>query len=136
MASFTVEGLPELKEMFDNIANIPTGVMEDMLNAQADIVVRAQQGTARSMLQGLYYQGMVASGVVKRRPQATGNGGHQYISFDGTQHGNRIAEIAFVNEFGKTGQAARPFIETANEKSAQETTEAAQSVYDNWIDKL
>ena len=45
----------------------------------------------------------------------------------------RNAEIAFINEFGKKGQKARPFVRTANEKSAEATTQAAADVYDRFL---
>ena len=45
----------------------------------------------------------------------------------------RNAEIAFVNEFGRKDQKARPFIRTANEASAEATTRAGLEVYDRWL---
>ena len=37
-----------------------------------------------------------------------------------------MPKLAFINEFGKRGQTARPFIKDANESSAAQTTEAAR----------
>lgn len=59
-----------------------------------------------------------------------------YVSPKGTRSdGNkrRNAEVAFVNEYGKAGQPARPFINTANEKSADAAVEAAAGVYDKYL---
>lgn len=64
------------------------------------------------------------------------NGRAIYVYPKGTRkHGNkrRAAEVAFVNEFGKAGQPARPFIQTANEKAADAATDAAARVYDSFL---
>ena len=45
----------------------------------------------------------------------------------------RAAEVAFVDEFGKQGQPARPFIQTANEKAADPAIDAAARVYDDFL---
>jgi hypothetical protein len=55
------------------------------------------------------------------------------IEFKGESHGNRNAEIAFVNEYGKKSQPARPFIKTANTISDEPSKKAGFSVYDDWL---
>jgi len=104
----------------------------EMMEAQADVVMEAQKRTASTMLQGPYYRGGVVSGIAKGRFKRTGDGAEHHIVFKGTQHGNRIAEIAFINEYGKKNQPARPFIKTANEQAAGEATEAAAKILHNW----
>lgn len=53
--------------------------------------------------------------------------------------GNRNAEVAFINEFGKSGkhgkkgQPARPFIRTANEAAEERATEAEEKVYNDFL---
>ncbi len=136
MGSFSVDGMDGLETMFDNLAEVPLSVIKDMLEAQGDVVVEAQKGTAQSMLQGPYNQNAVAGSVSKGKFKGSGEGGSLEVEFKGSQHGNRLAEIAFINEFGKESQPARPFIQTANEKSAEETTQAAQEVFDKWTDSL
>lgn len=57
-----------------------------------------------------------------------------YVYPQGTnERGNRNAEVAFINEFGKHGQPARPFIKTANEEAADTAVEAAAKVYDKYL---
>ena len=46
---------------------------------------------------------------------------------------NRVAEIAFINEFGKKNQPARPFISQANESNAGAAVDAAADVYDRYL---
>lgn len=135
MASFRMDGLDALETTFGNIAELPTSVIQEMLEAQGDVVVKAQKRTAQSMLRGRYYMGHVAASITKGRFKRTNDGGVLLIEFKGTQHGNRNTEVAFVNEYGKEGQPARPFVNVANETSAGETTAAGQKVMDNFIDR-
>lgn len=44
MASFRVDGLDELLRDFSAIAELPDTVAEDMLNAEADVLVEAAKG--------------------------------------------------------------------------------------------
>ena len=132
MARIEVTGLHETLISMEKIANIPDSVMQAMMEAQADIVVEAQKRTASTMLQGPYYRGGVAGGVSKGKFKRTKDGAEHYVVFKGTQHGTRIAEIAFINEYGKKGQPARPFIKTANEQAVDEATEAAAKILHDW----
>lgn len=132
MAKIEITGLGETLISMQNIAHIPDSVIREMMEAQADVVMEAQKRTASTMLQGPYYRGGVVSGIAKGRFKRTGDGAEHYIVFKGTQHGNRIAEIAFINEYGKKNQPARPFIKTANEQAAGEATEAAAKILHNW----
>lgn len=132
MARIEVTGLGETLISMENIAHIPDSVIREMMEAQADVVMEAQKRTASTMLQGPYYRGGVVSGISKGKFKLTKDGAEHYVVFKGTQHGNRIAEIAFVNEYGKKNQPARPFIKTANEQAAGEATEAAAKILHNW----
>ena len=51
------------------------------------------------------------------------------------EKGERNAAVAFINEFGapQRGIQARPFIQTANELSADEAVKAAEDVYDKYL---
>ena len=71
-----------------------------------------------------------------KKLKKTSDGRAIYVYPKGTRrHGNkrRAAEVAFVDEFGKQGQPARPFIQTANEKAADPATDAAARVYDGFL---
>lgn len=133
MATISTSGLDELTISFDEIGELPDEVLFDMLEAKADVITRAQKETAQTMLQGPYYKGGVAAGITAKKPRRTRDGGAVTIAFEGSQHGNPLAEIAFVNEFGKKNQPARPFIQTANESHATAATDAAAAVYDKYL---
>lgn len=133
MFSVTTVGLEGLQRALRDLENIPLEVQKDMVDAMADVVVDAQVFTAGTMLQGPYYKGAVARSVFKSKPRMRKSGPYVTISFKGMQHGNRLAEIAFVNEYGKKGQNARPFVKKANEISAKASDDAALEVYDKWL---
>ena len=136
MASFDVKGLDGLLLSMTEISQIPEDVQDQMLNAQADIVVRAQQEKARAY--GVQKTGLLISSIKKGKVKATKTGRAIYVYPQGsrTRSGKktRNAEIAFVAEYGRPKkQKARPFIRDANETSAEETTQAGAMVYDQFL---
>lgn len=133
MAMMTTDGLDELALGFEELSQLPDGLLDEMLQAEGEIIKDAQIATAQSMLQGPYYAGGVASGIKLGKTKRTRDGKSIYVTFEGTQHGNRIAEIAFINEFGKHNQPPRPFIQTANEQNAEAAVEAAAKIYDDFL---
>lgn len=136
MAYFKVEGLDDLAKDFENISTLPSEVIDEMLNAEADVVVAAQKRTAKSMLSGPYAHSpvLIASSIKKSKVKKNSDGASIQIQFVGSRKRagstSTKAEIAFVNEFGKRGQNPRPFIETANEECADDAVQAALNVYD------
>ncbi|MEG0913704.1 MAG: hypothetical protein RSG53_08865 [Oscillospiraceae bacterium] len=135
MADFDFVGIDELERDFSQIAKMPASVQDEILEAEAGIIMPAQKRMALSMLTGPYNKGAIAAAVTKNRPVATSDGRKMYLTFNGSQHGNRIAEIAFVNEYGKKSQQDRPFIKTALETHADEAVEAGYGVYNKWLTK-
>ncbi len=133
MARFSVDGLDRLILDLEDMAKIPDKVFDEMLLSGGEVIRKAESQTAAEMLQGPYYKGAVAASVTLGKPRKLKNGRCVYVTFNGTQHGNRVAEIAFVNEFGKKSQPARPFIKTAVESKAEEAEEAEAKVYDAWL---
>lgn len=118
---------------FSEIASLPDEVMDGILKAQGEVVKREQAHQARAMLKGPYNKGAVADAITIGKARKTADGKALYITFNGTQHGSPITEIAFINEYGKKGQPARPFIRTANEKCEDEAIKAGEKVYDAWL---
>lgn len=133
MASFSVNGLDEYAFGLNELADIPDSVIEEMLKEEGEVIKKGQVQTAGTMLQGPYYEGGVARSIEVGSMKRGRSGKVVYVTFQGTQHKNRVAEIAFINEFGKKHQPARPFIQVANEKNAGEAVEAAARVYDKYL---
>lgn len=133
MATLNVTGLAELTMDLDELENLPDSVIEEMLQAEGEIIKKAQEFTAAKMLQGPYYAGGVASAVEVGKMKKSRGNRVLYVTYKGTQHGNRVAEIAFVNEFGKRSQDPRPFIRVANEENAEVAVDAAAKIYDQYL---
>lgn len=131
--AFTAVGFDKLFRDLKDIANIPESVQGEIVDAMADVVKDAQVYTAGTMLQGPYYQGDVAASVTKSKIKKRKSGPYVDVEFKGEAHGNRVAEIAFVNEYGKKSQPGRPFIKTANTLSDEPSKAAGMKVYDNWL---
>lgn len=135
MAYVSTNGLDELLSDFGSIAEIPDSVILDMLVAEAEVIAPAQAAEARAM--GVYDTGKTAESITYDRKLKTSDSGKSISVYPkGTRSdGNRrsVAEVAFVNEFGTSSQPARPFINTANEKSADAAVEAAAGVYDRFL---
>ncbi len=136
MAELNTSGLDELLSDMGAIAEIPDAVLLEMLTAEAEIIAPAQAQEARAM--GVYDTGTTAQSITydKKLRQTKDGEPAIYVYPRGTRRdGNprRVAEVAFVNEFGKAGQPGRPFINTANEKKADSAVEAAAGVYDRFL---
>lgn len=129
----TTVGVDALANVLKEIANIPQQVQGEIVDAMADVIKDAQVYTAGTMLQGPYNEGGVASSITKSRIKKRKSGPYVDIEFKGEQHGNRLAEIAFVNEYGKKSQPARPFIKTANKLSDEPSKKAGRDKYDAWL---
>lgn len=135
MAEFGVTGLDELMLSMQEIAQIPDDVVDEILNAQADVTVEAQKAAGRQL--GVEDTGITLQKLKKGRIKLRKGQRVLYITPTGSRKRGktrtRNAEIAFINEFGKNGQKARPFIKLGNEKSAEAATAAGFRVYDWWL---
>ena len=133
MADFGVSGLDELMLSLQEVAQLPEDIQNEMLNAQADVVLQAQREAAISIKD----TGKTAQSLRKGKPKNRKGVRSISITFSGSRKrgktSTRNAEIAFVNEFGKRGVPARNFVRSANEKSAAASTQAAAIVYDQYL---
>lgn len=139
MAQFGVHGLDDLMLSMEEIAQIPDDVQDEMLDAMADVVVTAQKNTLRTM--GVEDTGAAIASIKKGTPKTKNGQRVINVTPSGTRRRGkkkgktvtRNAEIVFVNEFGRRRQPGRPAIKTANETSAEATTQAGFAVYDKWL---
>ena len=133
MAEFDVSGLDDLMLRLQDVADLPETVQDAMLDAQADVVLQAQQSAAQAIAD----TGQTARSLRKSKPRTRKGVRSISITFAGSRKRGdtttRNAKIAFVNEYGKKGVPARNFIRKANEQSAAASTQAAASVYDQYL---
>lgn len=133
MGAASTIGLDDLISDLGSLAELPDSVVDEMLKAEADVIEPEQHRTAKSM--GVYRTG-VTEGSIKRTAVKAGKDG-RYLSIypqGKNADGNSNAEVAFVNEFGKRGQPARPFIDTANKNKTDQAVDAAEKVYNAFVD--
>lgn len=135
MANLSTSGLDELLDDLEAIAEIPDETLLEMLTAEAEVIAEAQAAEAKAM--GVYDTGKTAQSITyDKKLKVTSDGKAIYVYPKGTRSdGNRrsVSEVAFINEFGKDGQAARPFIRTANERKGEAAVDAAAQVYDKYL---
>lgn len=139
MGSFSVHGLDELCTAYEKARTVPEGVTKSILMAMAEKTKDFQSRMAASMFNGLFVTGTTAGSIKIGTPKVNAAGGSVKVTFSGSRTrgktNTRNAEIAYINEFGKKGQPARPFIRTANEQNADAINEAGEKIFNDWLDK-
>lgn len=132
MARMTTDGISQLAISLEEIREIPDDVLDQMLEAEADVIEKAQKDKGKAY--GVHRTGVTLGSIERTKTSKIKDGRAIYILPMGTNaDGNRNAEVAFINEFGKRGQPARPFIHDANEEKADEAVDAAAAVYDKFL---
>lgn len=140
MARLEFDGLDSLMDDLDSLAHLPDRVVEDVLNAGADVLVPAQRAEISSRWRGKYSEGISAKSVKKSKVKKTKDGGAVHIYPQGTRKRGkkriRNAEVAFINEYGapKRGIAPRPAIAAANAKAEQTAADAGEQVFNAYLD--
>lgn len=146
MAEFSFKGLDEVRLSFTEVAQLPDELVDEMLNAGADVIVPAQRREAEKLgkVGGYrnpnqkrdYSTGTTARAIKKGRVKVKDGWRVLYVTPTGSRtrgkklpRATRNAEIAFVNEFGTRTIHARGFLAKANEASAA----AEFEVYDKWL---
>lgn len=152
---FTVDDT--LSEYIQSIAEIPQSVQKDMLKAEAAVIVDAQKDLARSMLteDGGYgasgkhtdvINGIVGNIKQGRIKKSSRNSDvlRTDVIIGNKQHGERLAAIAFMNEYGVVHkptkfyprayrQPARPFISRSVLYFSHKAVEAAAEVFKKFL---
>lgn len=140
MANIEVSGLNGLLDDLEALAGLPDSVGEDILNAEADVIVSAQREEIGHRWSGRYSEGISAEAVKKGPVKRNGVGHSISIYPRGTRKRGgksvRNAEIAFINEYGAPGRGitARPAIAAANAKAEEAAVEAGAKVFDAYLD--
>lgn len=138
MAEFSCNGLDGLMLSLQEIAEIPETVQDEILQAGAEVVAKAQREKVRAY--GIYDGSSpkhVADSIKPGKVKLKKGQRIIYVSPTGSRRRGktvtRNSEILFVNEYGRRGQKARPAVRDANEASAEATTAAQAEVYDKYL---
>lgn len=140
MGRLTVNGLDALSDDFAALARLPDSVVEGILEAEAGVILPAQRVEIEKQWNGPknLSTGMSAKSIKKGKVKKDRDGRSLSIYPQGTRkrggRTTRNAEIAFINEYGKRGQPARPAIDAANKKKEKEAIDAGERVYNQFLD--
>lgn len=138
MAQFNTVGMEEIIEAFSRREQKATRAVPKMLQAGAKVLAEAQREEAQAM--GIREtEGFIQS---IKPTKVQGSDREKYIDIypqGRTKHGNdrkgdksnvRYATIGFVNEYGKSKKAARPYMTVANEKARDKVVDAQMEVWE------
>lgn len=152
MAGIEYSSLDEFLKDLGEIAEIPDGVAEEMLQAEAEIAVEAQKQSA--VEHGLVDSGQLVESIRADKKMRT-KGTARYV--DVYPKGNRKkrtryrttradkaarksrpvrnAEVAFIHEYGapKKHITAKKWIKKANDRAADRAVGAAAEVHDKYL---
>ena len=136
MASFKVDGIQELSIALGKVENVPNNIISDMLQAMGEVAKKAIESSAK--VKGVVDTGMTIASITLKKPKLTASGGEAKISFSGSRTRAKTttsnAAIAFINEFGKKGQPARPFIKDAIDKEGAKIGDAGTEIFNKWLE--
>ena len=142
MASLDVTGIDELSRLFTSLGNVPWDVTEKALNAMAEVAKVKVKAAGEAMgVRDPESKVHILDKITAAKAKQTESGGRQDITFSGTRTRGegrtktRNAEIAFINEFGKRNQPARPFIKQAAEQYEKAITDPGAEILGDWIEK-
>lgn len=140
MARLELEGYQDLLDAFARIGSVPDEILTKSLTAMEEVAASKIKSSGETYgIRDPESDVHVLDKVKINRPKKTESGGYADITFSGfrTRHGKstRNAEIAFVNEYGKRSQQARPFVGEAMEKNADAIAKAGAEILLDWTEK-
>ena len=132
MGSFSTTGLEDIITSFERREQATVEAVPEMLKAGAEVLVQAQREEAKAM--GIMDTGGFVNSIKATTVKKSGAETYIEVFPQGkTKHGNdrkgdkskvRYATIGFVNEYGTSSQAARPYQTAANEKAREKVSAA------------
>lgn len=134
-------GLAQLENDFGKLIVGSDEMLEGMLKAAADVMIDETKEKAEAMLQGEYYKGDIKKSTRMGKIRKNANGKYTSVIFYGTvvdkkhPRGERIARIAYINEYGKRSQPARPFVRMAVLDGTRGALDAASEVLGDYLSK-
>lgn len=137
MGEFTTVGLEEVTQKFLRMEEAATKAVPLMLEAGANVLIKAQQDEAVAM--GIKETAGFIQSI--KATQVKGDDVERYVEVypqGKAKHGNdrkgdksnvRYATIGFIAQYGTSKIPARPYMTAANEKAHQQTTDAMYEVW-------
>lgn len=140
MAEIRLDGLSAIDDMFADLKEIPWDVTSEALNSMAAVAEQKVRSSGESMgVRDPKSRVHILDKITHTKPKRTESGGISDVTFSGSRTRARTrtrnAEIAFINEYGKRGQQARPFIRQAAEQGGDEITAPGEKIIGDWFEK-
>lgn len=141
MATVKLEGFAEIDRMFKELGDVPFDVTSEALLAMAAEGEKAVRSTGSAMgVRDPESNVHILDKITHTKVKQTDDGAVGYVTFSGSRTRGktktRNAEIAFVNEYGKRNQAARPFIRQAAEQYADAIAAPGEKILGDWQEKV
>ena len=138
MATLELYGFDGLQDALERIGEIPFDVTSEALNGMAEVAMDKIRSTGEAMgVRDPESDVHILDTIKVNKPKLNEDGGYCTITFSGTRPGGRKrvrnAEIAFINEYGKEGQPARPFIRQAGEQYGDQISEPGEKIVGDWM---
>lgn len=139
MASLEISGLDDLTEAFGRISDIPDAVAQEALGKMAELAAVKIKAQGETMgVRDPHSDVHILDNIKPTKAKKGKDGWYEDITFAGSRTRNGIrtrnAEIAFVQEYGKRSQQARPFVGTAMEANADRITEVGWGLVGDWME--
>lgn len=140
MARLEVQGFDELNDAFRRAGDIPFETTAKALSAMGEVAAGKIRQSGETMgVRDPESRVHILDKIKVNKPKETKSGGYAEITFSGTRTRGRTrtrnAEIAFVNEYGKRSQPARPFIGKAMSQNEEAIVAPGADVIGDWIEK-
>lgn len=134
MPQFAMEFSEDVEKLFTQLGNKIDEVAPKMLSEAAPVVKEtAKQKAARSRESHKH----MADGISFSKPKKSKNGAWvSNIVIKGTREdGERLMEVAAVNEYGTSKMSAQPFLRPAIAQSQAEVNRIMQEVFEREMSK-
>lgn len=140
MATVKVRGLDELSAAIDKLGDVPFSVISEALVAMGKTGAGILRQTGEAMGVRDPFSGVhILDKITVRKPKQTEDGGVIYVGFSGSRkRGNTKTsntEIAFLNEYGREGQQARPFVRVTAEAYPDLMAAPGEKIIGDWQEK-
>ena len=140
MGKLSFTGSEALNEALHRISDIPWEVTDQALTGMADVAM--QEIRESGLRYGVWDDDStvhVLDKIKANKSRKKDDGGAKSITFSGTRTRNGIktrnAEIAFIQEYGKRGVPARPFIQEAMTRNTDRISAPGEKILGDWIEK-
>lgn len=166
MATMRTTEIEGLQLSFEQLAEIPDAVVEQMLVAGGNVIAAAHRSMITRL--GLHNRGLLASSITVHSKVSAGSGGaklsvlvypggvhHLYSrraftrSYTRSKHGRTYtvgggigtaynSDIGFVFEYGAPGRNISPkeWMKKANNQAADTAIQAEYAIYDAWLKSI